>query len=70
MKEKKVLKLSLNKKTIAHLELEGMEVAKGGKPRLSEVEACEVTDPRIFGCNPTYCAEHTQCGCTLIYFGC
>ncbi|MCP4154091.1 MAG: hypothetical protein GY757_40570 [bacterium] len=32
MKEKKVLKLSLNKKTIAHLEMDSMDSAKGGRP--------------------------------------
>ncbi|MCP4154093.1 MAG: hypothetical protein GY757_40580 [bacterium] len=32
MKEKKVLKLSLNKKTIATLEMDSMDSAKGGRP--------------------------------------
>ncbi len=32
MKEKKVLKLSLNKKTIATLEMDSMDSVKGGRP--------------------------------------
>ncbi|MCP4151540.1 MAG: hypothetical protein GY757_27605 [bacterium] len=57
MKEKKVLKLSLNKKTIAHLE---MDSAKGGRPAGTlgaYYTAC--------GCL-TLAANYTDCGCITL----
>ncbi len=60
MKEKKVLKLSLNKKTIAHLEMGSMDSAKGGRPRESIDIGCESL---YIPCPNTICQHVTLCGC-------